>query len=395
VRQENWLPKSLAAAGVAGVLILPWAVLSGFLTAASRVPKANALFESPAKWFEYIAARPEPLAFVVIVALAVGLSLLPARWLGRWRVSGLLRRHAAIYGFLLGWAALAYAAFHVLVPAASFFVDRLAMVVWPPVGLLIGLFVGDVSSVVTRRFASPLAVAVTIAFLQGAHRLVLPEALPDVSFVNAIAPVITDLEDVAFEPGTRFYATPNNHFVWTYYTGLPVQSVAPVRRSFFASRNKPVVFIEAQLSLQYPDPRWVRALEEVAGHPVSPEEAARDADRIWTSQAVADLKTRGLAPQAAAPLPDYLLPLDAQHRELSRIRVSEEFARVDAMPIFAGLEMDHVNDVWLGFFYRFVNPESRVGPNLNIFPLLHAARMQFAPPAGVVIYFCDPGGPSK
>ncbi len=395
VRRENWLLKSLAAAGVAGALILPWVILSGFLTAASSVPKANALFESPADWFDYLARRPEPLVFVAIVALGVGLSMLPAQWLGRWRVGEPLRRHAAIYAFLLGWAVIAYGAFHVLVPAASFFADRLAMVVWPPVGLLIGLFVGDVWSAITSRFASPLAVASLIAFLHGSHRLALPVAPPDTSFVSAIAPVITSLKDVAFEPGTRFYATPNSHFVWTYYTGLPVQSVAPVRRSFFESFDKPVIFIEAQFSLFYPDPRWVRAVEEAVGHPVSAQEAARDADRIWISQAIADLKTRGLTPPAAAPLPNYLLPLDAQHLKTSLTRVNEEFARVDTMPIFTGLEMDRLNDVWLGFFYRFVNPESRGGPNLNIFPLLQDARMQFAPPAGVVIYFSDPGSASR
>jgi len=41
---------------------------------------------------------------------------------------------------------------------------------------------------------------------------------------------------------------------------------------------------------------------------------------------------------------------------------------MQALPIFRGIPATRMRDFWLGFFYRFVSPENRIGPNLKIFP---------------------------
>ena len=55
-------------------------------------------------------------------------------------------------------------------------------------------------------------------------------------------------------------------------------------------------------------------------------------------------------------------------------------------PIFRRLSAGRIKDFWLGFFYRFVHPEDRTGANLNIFPRLQNAKLEFLPSANTVIY---------
>ena len=52
-----------------------------------------------------------------------------------------------------------------------------------------------------------------------------------------------------FHPATRFYASPNFHLTFTYYTGLPVQSLAPIRKSYLEHYPGPLVFLMPYLLL--------------------------------------------------------------------------------------------------------------------------------------------------
>ena len=71
---------------------------------------------------------------------------------------------------------------------------------------------------------------------------------------------------------TKFFAAPNSHLIWTVYTGLPVQSIAPVRRQFLNDYRGDVFYIDS--------PDWdTLSREEVEdgalreGHRLTPESA--------------------------------------------------------------------------------------------------------------------------
>ena len=46
------------------------------------------------------------------------------------------------------------------------------------------------------------------------------------------------------EAGTKLYAFPNSHLLLTYYLGLPVQSIAPVRKSFLDEYPGDIILLE-------------------------------------------------------------------------------------------------------------------------------------------------------
>ncbi len=392
VRRKSWFLKSLAGGTIAAALILPWIWLSGFLRTASSVPKAYKLFGSLTDWLAYTFERPDQLVLlgILLVLLALG------KWKPGWlpdRIRAAIGSHGKIYLVLLAWLAAGYFAFHLVVPAASFFFERLSLVLWTPYVLLISLFASDLLRGFSPRVASILAVAGITGFLGVRGRLSLMQGPSLGSTRAALATVIEALGRVPSEQGTRFYASPNEHLTLTYYTGLPVQSIAPVRRSFFDSYPKPVVYIESQMEWMFPDEEAIRlAASEEGITPTADELTDLGAD-VWRSLASQELAAQGLPSPPIKPLPDYLDPIEKQtHERLLKFR--EEFTRsMQALPIFRNIPAARMRDFWLGFFYRFVGPEERIGPNLNLFPRLKNATVQLLPIANTIIYYAPSTAP--
>ncbi len=394
IRHRGWWPRSLAGGGLAVLLVVPWLFLSGFLTTASTIPKTYRLFESGTDWLLYGLQRPDQLLLVALLALIVAL----VRWLPA-QLSGVhseaLRRHGFIYGLLLAWLILAYAAFHLIVPAASFFYERLSLVLWTPYVLLMGVFTADVLRLLRLqpRRAAVLAVVAMTALLLARNRLAFFESPSIVDRRAGVAAVLEVLGSRTFAPETRFYATPNEHLVYTYYAGLPVQSIAPVRRSFLEQRSTPVVFIEYAMDVPYPDDDEVLALD-LSGDNGTDEHSRWAISRaLWMEGLRADLAARGLPAPPMSELPEEWRSL----AEATRIRSQRERAKhlqgLRSLPIFRAVETSSIRDLWLGFFYRFVDPAERIGARLNILPRLQTAEVVPVPEAAAVVFF-DPSPPT-
>lgn len=389
IRHRQWFIKCLGAGALSAGLILPWVWLSGFLETASHIPKANKLFDSFSDWLAYTLNRPDQLALLAGMALVLILD----RWRPAWfpaRFHAVVREHGKIYLALFAWLAIGYAAFHIVVPAASFFYERLSLILWTPYVLILALLTSDLLRGFSPRRAAVLAAASMAVFLAARGRLAFLEN-PSVSGSRqGISAVIEALQKKPFGGGTRFYASPNEHLTLTYYTGLPVQSVAPVRKSFFATTKMPMVFIESQMEWMFPDESDVRFAAAAAGVRVTPEQAQELRALVWTKIAMEELARDGLPMPPVPALPDFLDPVVGKMRmQLMEFRVKfmEETKR---SPIFRGISATRMKDFWLGFFYRFANPDGRIGKHLNIFPRLQNSTMEFLPAANVVIYHIDP-----
>ncbi|MFZ4774438.1 MAG: glycosyltransferase family 39 protein [Terrimicrobiaceae bacterium] len=389
LRQPHWFWKSLCGGSLSALLVLPWIRLSGFLSTASSVPKARELFDSLADWLSYTLDRPDQLLLLGILFLL----LIIGKWRPSWlpaRIRAAALDHGSIYFVLLAWLVLGYAAFHLIVPAASFFYERLSLVLWTPYVLLIALLTADLLRGVSPKMGAVLAVTAMMIFLAARSRLAFFENYSVTGNRVAVASVIDTLGAIPFEEGTRFYATPNEHLTFTYYSGLPVQSVAPVRKSFFANLQKPVVFIESQMELILLDEDGLAQAAAAAGIPLGKEAIPALRDQVWKSVTARELAAQGLPSPLLPDIPEFLRPLvDKSHRDLLTFR--EKIRKeMQSYPIFRRVHSQRTKDFWMGFFYRFVNPEERIGPNLNILPRLKTASVFLLPRANTVIFLSNP-----
>ena len=214
IRHRQWLPKCLGAGALSAGLILPWVWFSGFLQTASHIPKANMLFDSFSDWLAYTLNRPDQLALLAGVALL----LMLGRWRPAWfpaRFHSVVREHGKIYLALFAWLVIGYAAFHVLVPAASFFFERLSLILWTPYVLVLAMLTSDLLRGIPPRRSAVLAVVAMAGFLAARGRLAFLEN-PSVSGSRqGISDVIDALQKKPFGDGTRFYASPNEHLTLT------------------------------------------------------------------------------------------------------------------------------------------------------------------------------------
>ncbi|MEI8386236.1 MAG: glycosyltransferase family 39 protein [Verrucomicrobiota bacterium] len=389
VRHKGWLLKSLAAGGLCAGLVLPWIWFSGFLFTASGVPKAHRLFDSFSDWLAYALERPDQ--FVLLAGLVLVLAI--AKWRPAWfpgRFHDAVREHGKIYLALFAWLAIGYATFHLLVPAASFFYERLSLVLWIPYVLVLAMFTSDLLRGATPRSAALLGIVGMTALLAVRGRLAFIEGPSVVESRADTASVIAALQKIRFENSTRIYASPNNHLTYTYYTGLPVQSVAPVRKSFFDSYKKPVVFIESQMELMSPDKSDIRSAAKAANIVLTRDQEQNFSGLIWTEIAKEELARQGIQATPSAPLPEYLWPVLEKTR-LRMLEAREKYKTViRCSPFFRHVPARRIKDFWMAFFYRFVHPQERTGKNLNILPRLNNAKLEFLPSANVVIYEISP-----
>ncbi|MCX7869254.1 MAG: hypothetical protein N2322_04810, partial [Terrimicrobiaceae bacterium] len=355
-------------------------------------PKIYQLLDSAQDGLTYLLERPVPLLLLLalagLVVLAVaGWRMLPAAWAAGFRA------HAPVYALLMFWMVAAYVGFHLLMPAASYFLERLSLVLWTPFVLCVSLLASDVLRVLPVRAAVPAALALSLLFLLARGRFAPAEDTWISSDRAMIAALLEALGRRNDPPGTRFYATPNEHLTLTYYSGLPIQSVAPVRREFFDMYPGRIVFIEIQLDGMFPREDLLKAIADLNRWPHNPEVFTNLSLPVWEHLVRRELIRRGFAIEA--PPPEGIIePLTRKTLTEFGERRADWIADMRRNPIFRHVPAETVNDLWLGFFYRFVEPEKRIGPNLNILRRLRNASIELVPLGRSVIFTSDsPPGP--
>jgi len=385
VKKKHWLSKSLVGGGLSAMLAVPWIVLTGFLGTASHVPMIHTLFESKWDAMIFILDRPIPLVLTITVVMVLLIARVKPAWLPS-AVSVPLRNHGAIYALLLFWLVAAYVAFHLIVPAASFFFERLSLVLWTPFVLMLSLFLADVFARFRPAIGACLAVLSVLAFLTVRERLAFFEGSVITAKRASVAALTTALEKIDFAPRTKIFATPSEHLPITYYTGLPVQSVAPIRRSFLNTYPDPIAYIYVQMDVVFPS-RY-DLLEAAAWSQIEPtDENLQNLNRtIWEAVAFREIAERGIVLPARDPIPDILKGyVEKTHWKSMQVR-NLYLSGMDSSPVMRGIPANKIKDLWLGFFYRFVDPASRIGSNLNIIPRLQNAEVTPVPYASAVIF---------
>ena len=360
-RQSRLWLRVLTAGSAGAALVFPWAIWSGLLSQTSWMPPARDYIDlslvlrslpntNPIVWAELV------VGFVwFTVATRRG-----SRVSDRWR-QPIVDASAGIY-FAAAWMTVSYLCFLLLMPAASFFPYRLKLVVAVPGLLVMTLFAAALSRAV-RPAANYLPVAGLAALLVVTGQLPpnLPRPSPspyEGSFLN----LVSVLRGWPLAPDGRIFASPNDHLILTYYSGRPVQSIAPVRREWLDRFASDLLIVEAP---RYAVP-GVTEVQEIARrqgrmmNEIEAESRALDAFQLANGL---DLQTSGAFVVSPPRMPDGLdqALIDLVH-EVTR---GEVMSWVSGTPLGRGQTLADWHDMRAAFFYWFSNPHLRTGAGLN------------------------------
>lgn len=366
-------PLKLAAfLGIVVISTLPWALASGFPgEARSAVPPARELLVFPADYVEYLAQHWK--LSVVLAASAMGLGgiyALRGRLPARITDPFLDPRGALV--LLMAWLVAGYVAFLLVVPAPSAFLWRLTLAVQGPGIVLIAILLAAAARTIGPRIAAHAAIAIGVAMLM-LPAVRRPLASPP-QWNQPVYGAIEHLRQQQFAPGTRIYATPLNHLTLTLLGGIPVQSAAPVHKEFFDDYEGEVVILETAYRGQDVSQGVVRAAASSAGVTLSGAEVRDWAWRLSTRRLREQLVERGTHPEPPLEeVPEFLTPLLAELRQRPPRREDDD-GRWDNPAMFRGHEAADKWSFWQVFFYRFVDPASRSGMNLNYADRIRGAR---------------------
>jgi hypothetical protein len=374
---------------VFGLIVLagtvPWMVWSGFLETVKGVPKAwtyltwSDVFSWPlARW---------PMTLFILGGIAIPIVL--SRWLPK--------RHAEHWSpgiapaiFLGVWCIAGWALFMTLIPAASLFWQRVYLGTVGPGMILGAILFAALARMIGYRVSVPLASILFLGFVY-ANLRTSPwwlRQLEQRTYMRDLTAVMTHWNP---REGTRVYATPNDHLTLQFFTGVPVQSVAPVRKEFLDSYPKDIVFFDCTLNLV---PLVSDSIHEEArkdGLELTEEQAAEWA-KILMLRGPADFvrPTVRYVTIPADPLPAFARRVLKEQVNRTHVHLREIDDFVAANPaVFRGYRMDTYADWWGIFYYRFVDPDSRRGTHANYADRLKTASAHVLQTSWIV--YLSPG----
>jgi hypothetical protein len=353
----------LLFAGIVAVLLLPWIVATGFLHTAATVPSAWRLMRLPEDLILYrlLASRIGAVAFLACFVVGAGLL--------RYKPDVLRRFCSAEWpalAFVSQWLLVAYFVFVFLIPAASYALNRMGVMLLAPATVLLGCLCAGVAHLMSPRHATGIAAVFACILVAGSY-YVWPKPMD-----AGVAMQHTDIEkavsyiaDLPVRPNTRLYANPNDHLLLTYYSGAPVQSIASVRETFLNDYNGDVVMLQRNDFFVHP------------GDPIDPGHLQRAATRKGTSLSIddavklsGDLATYSYRTAAASrcaavlpplqPLPDFAAQSYIAWLRIRTDRDREYASKWVQFPMFRGFQIRSVYEWWTVFFFRFINPQEEL-----------------------------------
>jgi hypothetical protein len=378
--RPRWVPKLLLTGAIAASGIVPWLYWTNFLEAARGTPMAWPLLAFPGDFVSWFVTRK---GFMGVIGLVLALALLPAAFPGHRfarRVIAAASDRRAFY-FTLTWLVIAYSGFIFLSPATDFVTAHLTLVLAVPGYLLFALCVAVAARTVTPRFAVVVAPLVVMAFLVGRGAVTFAASRP--SSPSGVETFIDVASRWTLEAGTKIYAWPRENLLLTYVSGLPVQSVAPVRKAFLDHYPGDVIFVETGTAYADPPLTELRTIASQLGVALSVEDARQVAHRIQRHGARRYLQ--GLVAEIwppsepIGPIDLALLDTYAEHTVQSGRWNAEQYRLLRGFVPTSGLTVH-----WLPVAYWFVNPEKRLGDQLNYRDRLRGATGIVLPNGSII-----------
>jgi Dolichyl-phosphate-mannose-protein mannosyltransferase len=386
VRRPGILPRATVFSGIVLAATLPWAWVTGFLEQAGRIPMAWPNLRLPDDLLAFV-RLPRPTSLLLFGGI---LAFLVVDLFGSWLPPGFarpLRARRAEFRLLLAWMVLAWLTLTTLTPAASYSLKRLALPMLGPGLILAASLVVALARTALPRvpigvaaLLLPAYLAVFGSVLQPVFKSVQPQALDTAPAPEGQSPqgqeIIDFLRTYRFKPGTRIFASPNVHLLLTVYTGLPIQSIAPMRKSFLDSYPGDILLIEIG-PFRSPLGTSVQDTARMAGVEIGTAEA-RELAWLVTSRAMRERLHGSVAELDPSLQVDGVPPFLRSMIGAQQLDTEEWLRRgeaVTAFPaMFRGFRIPDWTTWWGVYFYRFVGPDARMGPNANYADRIRHAR---------------------
>lgn len=384
-RHETGIRKLVAFTLIVAAGTLPWIIATGFYRQQGRIPRAWPLLNLPADFWRYPPVHASSAVVGIFIALvAAWVALIRPRV--PQRLTAPARQFVPVLLFLGVWAACGYATFLAFVPAVSFDRDRLNLSYWGPLFLLASVGAAAIARVLAPRHSVVLTpVFLLLLFLVTGRNL---DFQPTFSQGNwkTDAIVLDQLGAISIDRTTKLYAAPNDHLILTFYSGLPVQDITPVRKSYLDSYKGNVVYIDRAVSIEtgFLTAESVRAAALRDGYRLSSEEAETWSILLRTRdyrEAMLKSLSRGTQ-QNIEPLPPFGRELlSAHHRQLPSY-----FSNSSLEIVTRGSPISSWSDWRVVLKYRFVGVGARSGIHANYVDRLRSADAVILTQADTAMY---------
>jgi hypothetical protein len=378
-------------------LCAPWLLGTNFLRYSAGVPKAWRLLSLPG---DLILSRNLLVGGIVLIGSVVLASaatvlkgLVPAR------LEAAFEPYKLSFAFLYLWTILGYLVFFFSMPAPSLFVSRLALVVGPASLLIIAMVLRSLAAAVSRKNVLLFTGIGATAFLLISDwrdpyvRLVRPrEFLKPADVVEPthnVDAAVEYLRAAPVEASTKLFASPDMQLVLTFYTGMRIQSIVPVRKSYLDDYPGDIIFFSAV-------PFWrmgplTSDLLRKAARNAGSELSASDALELSCRLSSRDFRSEEGAKVArvvppVTPIPPFAAGLWKRQKEEFPEWFRSHYAWFPAQSgLFRGFKATNASDWWVQYFYALVNPEQRrAHPNYE--DRIRSATLTVLPCADLVVY---------
>jgi len=373
-----WVKGTLFA-GIIAAGTVPWILYTGFIDSAIDRPMARSLLS-----LQDVLRYPWDRLPYVLLAIGALIWLLavpslrtrvPARFVDPF--------HTARASFFLisAWAILAFLLFNLIVPAASYFYSRLTLVVLVPSLLFGAMLFAACARAILPRHSTVLApvLFVLVLFPAGRTTFLVPSLDPEPLFA-----VIDLLRDLDLPPGTRLYTESSENLILRFYTGMPFQSVMPVRKVFLDSYEGEILILEST-PFEALSEQDVMGFLGGQGTAASRQQARQVRRSVSESLLREDLGARAArVSPTAEPLPSRLQPLLGYQRVVTARQVNR-IVNSTGNPMFKGYDIRDYGSLWRVFFFRFVDVDAHTGANLNYADRIRTATA-FLLPGGAALF---------
>lgn len=365
---------SLVAAGT-----LPWILTTGFYSHQARIPRAWPFLELPGDFWLYPPFHWSAALIGVTLAILFAVLILARLHLPKRFFAPALRLRAPL-AFLCCWAICGYAIFFLCMPLVSFDRGRLNLSYWGPALLLAAILCAALGrTLASRRFSTVLAPAILLlTFFATGHTLQFWKPFAGRSWA-ADSGVLDYLAFLHLDRNTKLYAAPNDHLILTFYSGLPVQDMTPVKKSFLDSYPGGILYIERGISVDTDVLTAAKVRSAALRHGISLSPAASEQ---WSEKLRMDDYRTDILKLAPAALPPFACELLAEHHR----RLPELFNHSGLELMTRGFPLRSWADWRNVLKYRFIDPKAHSGARANYTERLRGAEVTILSHYDTAIY---------
>lgn len=364
IKRTDVLKKYFIAATIIILGTVPWVVFTGFIDQASVLPKTSPMMIFNHLMNHYIVYLPLVLPPIAATGLLL-LALTDRNKLPKVFTQSVMERRFAII-FLTIWVVIGFICFNFLIPTASHFPTRLALTIAIPSTLLAGITLACIVQIPSRNYVKSIFyITLGVSLIAGGY-IFRPIQMERMEKKRAKLTALVDyLSQQDYRKDTRIYASPGHHLRYKYFSGLPIQSIAPIRKSFLDSYQGDIFILEL-LEFLWPATDDINAAAKKMGKMLLPDETERLAYNLAAHLFCDDDPRRAtLLHPSPGPVPLYLEPVLAEMRAERKKYRNLQTKRRERYLIGSGFTLSTYAEWWQMFFYRFVNPKQRSGEFVN------------------------------